>query len=59
VLGVQADVDDFTKLGVDPPGPEHNSFLSANFGHSAFKPLQWRFVKFFSLFKIGLLPLVG
>jgi hypothetical protein len=44
--GEQADVDDFTKLGVDPPGQEHNSFLSANFGHSAFKPLQWRFVNF-------------
>ncbi len=52
VLGVQADVDDFTKLGVDPPGQEHNSFLSANFGHSAFKPLQWRFVKFFPLQKL-------
>jgi hypothetical protein len=57
--GEQADVDDFTKLGVDPPGPEHNSFLSANFGHSAFKPLQWRFVHFFPLPKIGLLPHAG
>ena len=30
------------KLGVDPPGAEHNTFLNANFGHVAFKPLQWR-----------------
>lgn len=41
----KADLDDFSQLGVAPPGSAHNSFLAANFGHSAFKPLQWRIIK--------------
>ena len=28
-----------------PPTAEQNSFLRNNFGHSAFKPLQWRIVQ--------------
>jgi hypothetical protein len=33
----------FNDVGVDSPSPEHNSFLSDKFGHSTFKPLQWRY----------------
>jgi len=41
----KADSDDFESLNLEPPSPEEEAALSANFGHSSFKPLQWRIIR--------------
>jgi len=41
----KADEDDYAALNLTPPEPKYIKFLSEEFGHSKFKPLQWRIVK--------------
>lgn len=41
----KADEDSFEALDLVPPTAQQNHFLKTNFGHSAFKPLQWRIVR--------------
>jgi Werner syndrome ATP-dependent helicase len=41
----KADEDSFEALNLVPPTSQQNHFLKTNFGHSAFKPLQWRIVR--------------
>ena len=40
----KADEDSYEALNLVPPSVEQEKFLMNNFGHSKFKPLQWRIV---------------
>jgi len=39
------DTDDFGDLNLTPPLVQQTLFLTSNFGHAKFKPLQWRIIK--------------
>jgi len=41
----KADEDDYAALNLTPPDQKYIQFLSDEFGHSKFKPLQWRIIK--------------
>eukprot|EP00092_Neocalanus_flemingeri_P014346 GFUD01015474.1.p1 GENE.GFUD01015474.1~~GFUD01015474.1.p1 ORF type:complete len:1050 (+),score=352.66 GFUD01015474.1:77-3226(+) len=41
----KADEDSYEALGLVPPTAQQEKFLRSNFGHSQFKPLQWRIVR--------------
>merc|ERR1719369_1942938 len=41
----KADEDDYAALNLKPPHSKHTQFLSTEFGHSKFKPLQWRIIR--------------
>ena len=41
----KADEDDYAALNLKPPEPQHTEFLSTEFGHGKFKPLQWRIIQ--------------
>ena len=41
----KADEDSFEALKLEPPTAQQNNFLTSNFGHRGFKPLQWRIVR--------------
>jgi len=40
----KADQDDYATLKLTPPTSQQTRFLSSNFGHSQFKPLQWKII---------------
>ena len=41
----KADEDSYEALGLAPPTEEQEKFLRSKFGHSEFKPLQWRIIR--------------
>jgi len=41
----KADEDSYEALGLVPPTEEQEKFLRSTFGHSEFKPLQWRIIR--------------
>ena len=41
----KAEEDSFQALNLAPPTKQQNAFLKSNFGHPAFKPLQWKIIK--------------
>ena len=41
----KADEDSYEALGLVPPTAEQEKFLRSRFGHSEFKPLQWRIIR--------------
>ena len=42
---VKAEEDTFQALNLVPPTKQQTAFLKSNFGHPAFKPLQWKIIK--------------
>merc|ERR1719341_867087 len=42
---LKAEEDTFQALNLVPPTKQQNAFLKSNFGHPAFKPLQWKIIK--------------
>ena len=41
----KAEEDSFQALNLVPPTKQQTAFLKSNFGHPAFKPLQWKIIK--------------
>ena len=41
----KAEEDSFQALNLVPPTRQQTAFLKSNFGHSNFKPLQWKIIK--------------
>ena len=41
----KAEEDTFQALKLVPPTKQQTAFLKSNFGHPAFKPLQWKIIK--------------
>ena len=41
----KAEEDTFQALNLTPPTKQQTAFLKSNFGHPAFKPLQWKIIK--------------
>ena len=41
----KAEEDSFQALKLVPPTKQQTAFLKSNFGHPAFKPLQWKIIK--------------
>ena len=41
----KAEEDSFQALNLVPPTRQQTTFLKNNFGHPAFKPLQWKIIK--------------
>lgn len=41
----RAEEDSFQALNLVPPTKQQTAFLKSNFGHPAFKPLQWKIIK--------------
>ena len=42
---LKAEEDTFQALNLVPPTKQQTAFLKSNFGHPAFKPLQWKIIK--------------
>ena len=42
---MKAEEDTFQALNLVPPTKQQTAFLKSNFGHPAFKPLQWKIIK--------------